>query len=320
MARLLALCSLPRTNQGDRLQYIRRNGPLTLVMTAGFKTRLPYGTLPRLLLAWECTEAVRTQSRDLIGDSLAAFMRKLEIYNDGGAVRGRVQDQMRRLFNSHVQLVYEDAHGQASVYSQVADRTELWWNPKRPDDRTLWESSIRLGEEFFNEVIRNPVPLDLHILHAVKRSPLGLDLYLWLTYRTFNLKRPLRLWWSQLYRQFGVDPAKARDRATLSNFRADCLRELQKNQDRVAGPALPAGDGWFVALTVAAAHPASSSAIVRIARFMLLPAAAIGRSSTELSESRLLLRPGGRRRCAAQAWLGSSAAICAPSGCRRKVW
>ena len=36
MARLLALCSLPRTNQGDRLQYIRRNGPLTLVMTAGF--------------------------------------------------------------------------------------------------------------------------------------------------------------------------------------------------------------------------------------------------------------------------------------------
>ena len=34
MARLLALCSLPRTNQGDRLQYVRRNGPYTLVMTA----------------------------------------------------------------------------------------------------------------------------------------------------------------------------------------------------------------------------------------------------------------------------------------------
>ena len=31
MARLLALCSLPRTNQGDRLQYVRRNGPYTLV-------------------------------------------------------------------------------------------------------------------------------------------------------------------------------------------------------------------------------------------------------------------------------------------------
>ena len=30
MARLLALCSLPRTNHGKRLQYIRRNGPYTL--------------------------------------------------------------------------------------------------------------------------------------------------------------------------------------------------------------------------------------------------------------------------------------------------
>ena len=29
----------------------------------------------------------------------------------------------------------------------------------------------------------------------MKRSPLGLDLYLWLTYRTFALKRPLRLTW-----------------------------------------------------------------------------------------------------------------------------
>ena len=30
MARLLALCSLPRTNPGNRLQYKRTNGPFTL--------------------------------------------------------------------------------------------------------------------------------------------------------------------------------------------------------------------------------------------------------------------------------------------------
>ena len=33
-------------------------------------------------------------------------------------------------------------------------------------------------------------PIDLNTLRAMKRSPLGLDLYLWLTYRTFGLKRP----------------------------------------------------------------------------------------------------------------------------------
>ena len=147
----------------------------------------------RLLLPWVSTEAVRTQSRELIlGDSLAEFMRRLDIYNDGGAMRGRLQEQMRRLFNAHVHLIYEDAHGEASVNSLVADRTEFWWNPKRPDDRTLWENSIRLGEEFFNEVIAHPVPIDVNTLRALTRSPLGLDLYLWLTYRTFGLTRPLQ--------------------------------------------------------------------------------------------------------------------------------
>ena len=35
MARMMALCSLPRTNPGNRIRYIRQNGSYTLVMTAG---------------------------------------------------------------------------------------------------------------------------------------------------------------------------------------------------------------------------------------------------------------------------------------------
>ena len=33
MARMMALCSLPRTNPRDRLRYVRRNGPYTLDTT-----------------------------------------------------------------------------------------------------------------------------------------------------------------------------------------------------------------------------------------------------------------------------------------------
>ena len=229
MARLLALCSLPRTNPGDQKEYIRRNGPYTLGMSAGINNKLPYGNLPRLLLAWVCTEAVRTQNRELIlGRSLADFMRSVGVYDDGGAVRRRLRNQMQRLFRSHVELVYEDAHGSRFVNSAIADSGEFWWDAKHPDQPALWESKIELGEKFFHEVITNPIPLDLHILKAVKRSPLGLDLYLWLTYRTFALKRPLRLTWPLLYRQFGVDPARAGDKLIVNDFRKDCLRELQK--------------------------------------------------------------------------------------------
>ena len=72
------------------------------------------------------------------------------------------------------------------------------------------------------------MPLDLNTLKALKRSSMGLDLYLWLTYRTFGLKRPLRLTWPQLYHQFGADPPKSSDASTVNNFRVKCLRELKK--------------------------------------------------------------------------------------------
>ena len=229
MARLMALCNLPRTNPGNRKEYKRANGPYTLYMQSGPGNKLPFGNLPRLLLAWVCTETVRTQSRELVlGSSLSEFMRTLGVYSSDGKTYTRLRNQMDRLFNAHVSLIYEDERGKATVNSLIARRTEFWWNPKRPDESTLWESKIELGEDFFSEIISHPVPIDMNTLKALKRSSLGIDLYLWVTYRTFALKRPLPLSWRQLYRQFGVKPAKVKNKLVVNDFRKDFLRELKK--------------------------------------------------------------------------------------------
>ncbi len=233
MGRLLALCSLPRTNPGDRLQYVRRNGPYTLTMTASTAGgMLPYGNIPRLLMAWVCTEAVRTKRRELVlGRSLYEFMHKLGMKDHSGGAHGertRLKNQMRRLFHCSVSLVYADANGERFVSSQIADRGEFWWDTTRPAAAVLWDSTIQLGEQFFNEIIAHPVPLDMNTLKSLKRSPLGLDLYVWLTYRTFTLKAPLCLSWKQIYRQFGANPASAGKHSTVKNFRVECLRELKK--------------------------------------------------------------------------------------------
>ena len=232
MGRLMALCSLPRTNPGRTLQYKRVNGPYTLIMTAVGQTGLPFGNLPRLLLVWVSTEAVRTRSRELfLGTSLSEFMCKLGLAPVGGGANGartRLRNQMRRLFHCQVELIHEDARGERFIASRIADRGELLWNKRKPDQPSLWESKLRLGEEFFNEIIHCPFPLNMNIFRAIKRSSLGLDLYLWLTYRTFTLKGPLWISWGRLYRQFGVDPAKASDRVKTDNFRRKVLRELVK--------------------------------------------------------------------------------------------
>ena len=126
MGRLLALCSLPRTNPGQRLQYKRVNGPYQLYMVAGAGNKLPYGNIPRLLLAWVCTEAVRTQSRDLIlGKTLSDFMRILGI-DPAGASFARVRNQMKRLFGCSITLIYEAKSGFTRVSPYVADKHEFW--------------------------------------------------------------------------------------------------------------------------------------------------------------------------------------------------
>jgi len=237
MTRLLTLCSLPRTDPGDRLQYKRENGPYKLVMIAGGDNKLPYGNLPRLLLAWVCTEAVRTQSRELqLGHSLAQFMRELGMISDSGGKTGnrtRLKNQIDRLFSCNVELTYSIPGYKKGISSLIADERELWWDYKAPAQDTLWQSRIRLGERLFQEIIENPVPLDMRILKAMCPSSLGLDLYMWLSYKTFSLlngKGPKiqRLSWHQLYAQFGKDPAKASDKLVVNDFRKDALRELRK--------------------------------------------------------------------------------------------
>ena len=191
MARLLTLCSLPRTDPGSRLQYKRQNGPYKLIMIAGGDNKLPFGNLPRLVLAWVSTEAVRTRSRELVlGNSLLAFMRQLGMTSNSGGTRGdrtRLRNQLDRLFNSHVQLIYETPGHKITASSAVADRTELWWDYRTPEQDTLWESRVHLGEAFFNEIIAHPIPIDMRILKEMRRSSLGLDLYMWLTFKTFKL-------------------------------------------------------------------------------------------------------------------------------------
>ena len=91
MARALVQATLPHSDPGEVPIWGRTNGRLTLTIKPDWeldpKTNqshcvgIPYGTIPRLLLFWITTEAVKTKSRRLeLGSSLSAFMRELGKY------------------------------------------------------------------------------------------------------------------------------------------------------------------------------------------------------------------------------------------------
>ena len=91
---------------------------------------------------------------------------------------------MRRLFNAAwSQLVYAKMSTGEAIRESSSDGRPDRVLVERAQARcagALWESKIYLGEAFFNEIIRHPVPLDMNTLTALKRCSLGLDLYLWL--------------------------------------------------------------------------------------------------------------------------------------------
>ena len=60
MARALVQATMPHSRP-EECFFERTNGAFTLTMMAPPKVGLPYGSVPRLLMAWLTTEAVRTK-------------------------------------------------------------------------------------------------------------------------------------------------------------------------------------------------------------------------------------------------------------------
>jgi len=247
MARVLVQATLPHSAQTGN-EYSRSNGTLTVSILAPSRIGLPYGSYPRLLLTWLTTEAVRTQTRELVlGQSLTAFMSELGLLSTGGrwGTVPRLKDQMLRLFSSMISAV-EDRTDPATGLRHtdlqnllVADKAELWWSPKDPGQAALWQSRVLLSEPFFKQIIDRPVPLDMRAIQLLKKSPLALDLYAWTTYRMSYLSKPTEIPWGVLLLQFGAgypDTAKGRN-----NFKHKLLEAMRKV--RVAYPALRAEEG-----------------------------------------------------------------------------
>jgi len=220
MSRLLVQATLPHRKPADGdTYYERRNGALSLSVLSPPHVGLPYGTYPRLLLAWITTEAVRTKSPELeLGDSLSQFMCQLGLAPSGGrwGSISRLRDHCFRLFTSTISWTYEGDTSWAHGGIKPIEHAEMFWDPKRPEQLALggpMRSFIRLSPSFFTELLARPVPLDMRVLKqlARQRSPLAIDIYTWLTYRVSYLREPVTVQWEWLAWQFGGEYSRIRD-------------------------------------------------------------------------------------------------------------
>jgi hypothetical protein len=228
MARALTIATMPHSKP-DAPVFERCNGSYTLSMVAPPSIGLPYGTKPRLLMAWIAREAVRTGERKLVlGDSLSRFMLQLGLIPTGGrwGTIAPLKEQMKRLFSCSISCI-DDRPDQFSIRNvRIVDEADLWWTPQAPEQAGLWESTLLLSEPFHYELTNYPVPIDLRLVNAFKQSSMELDIYFWLTHKASYTVKPTRpIPWELLKLQFGSDYANTP--TGLRAFKFKFLRHLK---------------------------------------------------------------------------------------------
>jgi hypothetical protein len=264
MARQLVQATLPHSDPGKVEVWSRSNGNLTLTIRPGYdhsRRRFygyPFGTIPRLLLFWITTEALRTRNRRLyLGNSIAAFMRELGLDPSRGGPRSdawRLRDQMMRLFRAIISFDRTNEGRHEWLDMQIAPEgcTCFWWDFHDPGQDDLFSSWIDLNERFFHAITSAPVPVDMRALRALKRSALALDLYAFVSYRAFVATQSGRaqfVSWAQLMGQLGTDYAH------LQHFRAKAKAALRKIKTVFPGLRLGPQEGGIEILPGASAVP-----------------------------------------------------------------
>jgi hypothetical protein len=239
---LLIQCTLPHSDPKENI-WIKKNGNYSLIVQSGADTEgqyfgIPYGSFPRLTLAYIITRVVETKERRIeLSSHFGGFLKEIgyseKTNRRGSNPQGRaIRSQLFRLLNARISF---QAHrgdemqgASAAKYIEIAPEHTLWWDYKNPDQGSLWGSFIELSEKFHQAILENPVPLRTDILAALKKSPLALDVYMWVSYRLFTLQaagqEQVTLSYGALQEQFGTGISEANYRS----FRRDFKNALAK--------------------------------------------------------------------------------------------
>jgi hypothetical protein len=231
MARTLVQVTFPHTDP-KTLYYERTSGKIDLSIRGHKAYGVPYGSLPRVVLAWICTEAVRTQSPELVmGHSAAEFSRRLGVHYNGRDL-ARLKKQSLALARAVISIDGRDSNALIFEDIKIAQRGFMFWSDRNPEQPGLWESTLTLTHDFFEAVTTRPVPIKLDVYHALTKSPLAMDIYTWLTYRMYVLRVSGRnealIPWVGLKAQIGNGYADDEQGQGLRNFKKKFLLRLDE--------------------------------------------------------------------------------------------
>lgn len=218
---VLCQVGLPRSRVEGRT-FHRSSGKVSVLLEAGHiptpfgkwaEAPLPYGTKPRLVLHYMCSEAVLRQSPQISMDSsMNKFLERLGIGNGNSRDNALFKRQMVALAACHMTLGFFEEGRIRQVKTDPVEKFDAWL-PLDVNQRALWDDQVELGARFFETLIEHAVPLDPRAIHALQHSALALDVYTWLGHRLCRVRKPegVKLSWKNLKEQFGQEYKISKD-------------------------------------------------------------------------------------------------------------
>jgi replication initiator protein len=199
-SRPFVLCGIPvRRPHRHSLEYSRQNGRFKLRVIGHPDYGLPFGQ-DRLLLIWIASMATWQKSRAIHFRSAATILETFSLPKDGRYYK-RLIAGFERIFYSTFFFTSDEQNAETVVITQTSFRfvstLKLWYTrvnpPDQKPDSIPGGNIIVLSEEFWNEIQRHPIPVDLNVVRALADSPGNLDLYIWLVWRSWTAKAPVNI-------------------------------------------------------------------------------------------------------------------------------
>lgn len=235
MHSIMCQVGLPRAKI-DGLEFERICGNAGIHIRAGklwdgkqfVQQPLPYGPMPRLVMSYLNTFALRHKTPVIeVGNSANDFLQKLGKASTGGKNGSYTTFRKQIQALSACTMTLGFTHGDKSYTydGRPINRFEAWMS-KAEEQGALWPGVIAFSEEYFRTLQEHAVPLDVRALGALQGSALAMDIYAMLAERLHRIAgKPVMLYWRNIREQFGHE---YQGRNADKDFKNSFLPALQK--------------------------------------------------------------------------------------------
>lgn len=214
---VLCQVGLPRSKV-DGNEFTRQSGSAALSIQAGklwngeefVQQVVPYGTLPRLILAWMNTYAVRHKTAEIpVGDSASEFMKMLGKAVTGGerGTLGMFKKQVNALAACRMTLGFTRGDRAYTYDGKPISAFESWIKGENSPQKALWPGVVVYSKDYMQTLQTQSVPLDWRALAQLQGSALAMDVYTMLADRLHRITSPkgVKLYWHNAREQFGQE-------------------------------------------------------------------------------------------------------------------